>query len=186
MKKIKKKIFSVIQYLCGVKIWSFGMSGFRKWCYRYFFRIGEGSKFGEHISFSCPHGSVISNIEIGKNVRIGKNVLCEVCVPMKIGDEVWISEDAKIFNHDHEITSTGLKRQQRVIFTPAMEIGEDAWIGSGAIILPKVQKIGKGAVIAAGAVVTKDVADYAVVVGNPAKVIKYRGCNSEENRNIEK
>ena len=53
------------------------------------------------------------------------------------------------------------------------EIGHDAWIGAGAIILPSV-KVGEGAVIGAGSVVTKDVAPYAIVGGNPAKVIKYR------------
>lgn len=181
-KKTEKKIFSIVQYLCGFGIWSFGMAGLRKRCYKHFFSIGSGSKFGEHISFSCPHGSVIDKVEIGKNVRIGKNVLCEVCVPLKIDDDVWISEDAKIFNHAHEINSIDLKETQSIKFTPYMEIGKDAWIGSGAIILPKVQKIGEGSIVAAGAVVTKDVPDYAVVAGNPAKIIKYRGCNREKNK----
>lgn len=52
-------------------------------------------------------------------------------------------------------------------------IGEGSWIGANAVILPGV-KIGKGAVVGAAAVVTKDVPDFAVVVGAPAKVIKYR------------
>lgn len=181
-KKFQKKVFSVAQYFCGFSIWNFGMAGLRKRCYRHFVKIKAGTKFGDHISFSCPHGSVISKIEIGENVRIGKRVLCEVCVPIKIEDEVWISEDVKIFNHTHKIDSIELKRLQDIIFTPYMEIGKDAWIGSSAIILPKVQKIGKGAVIAAGAVVTKDVPDYAVVAGNPAKIVKYRGNNCEENK----
>jgi acetyltransferase-like isoleucine patch superfamily enzyme len=52
-------------------------------------------------------------------------------------------------------------------------IGSDVWIGAGTVILPSV-KIGNGAIIAAGAIVTKDVPDYAIVAGVPAKVIKYR------------
>lgn len=52
-------------------------------------------------------------------------------------------------------------------------IGNDVWIGANAIIMPKV-KIGNGAVIGAGAIVTKNVPDYAVVVGNPAQIVKYR------------
>jgi len=55
----------------------------------------------------------------------------------------------------------------------AVEIGNDVWIGTNAIILGGL-KIGDGAIIAAGAIVTKDVEPYAIVGGNPAKIIKYR------------
>lgn len=55
-----------------------------------------------------------------------------------------------------------------------LEIGNDVWIGQDALILGQVSNIGDGAVIGAGAVVTKNIPDYAVVVGVPAKVIKYR------------
>ena len=53
-------------------------------------------------------------------------------------------------------------------------IGNDVWIGHNAIILPSVSNIGDGAVIGAGSVVTKDVPPFAVVAGNPAKIILYR------------
>ena len=53
-------------------------------------------------------------------------------------------------------------------------IGNDVWIGSGAIIMPNVTEIGDGAVIGAGAVVNKDTPPYAVVVGNPARIVRYR------------
>lgn len=53
-------------------------------------------------------------------------------------------------------------------------IGNDVWIGNHVIILAYVSHIGNGAVIGAGAVVTKDVPDYAVMAGNPARIIKYR------------
>lgn len=55
-----------------------------------------------------------------------------------------------------------------------LEIGNDVWIGQYAIILPSCKKIGDGAVIGAGSIVTKDVPPYAVVAGNPAKILKYR------------
>jgi acetyltransferase-like isoleucine patch superfamily enzyme len=53
-------------------------------------------------------------------------------------------------------------------------IEQDAWIGAGAIILSGVNRIGKGAVIGAGAVVTKDVEDFSIVVGNPARHLRHR------------
>ncbi len=56
----------------------------------------------------------------------------------------------------------------------SLTIGNDVWFGRGVIVTPKVREIGDGAVIGAGAVVTKDVPNFAVVAGNPAKIIKYR------------
>jgi acetyltransferase-like isoleucine patch superfamily enzyme len=55
-----------------------------------------------------------------------------------------------------------------------LSIGNDVWIGQNAIILPSVARIGDGAVIGAGAVVTKDVEPYSIVVGNPARLLRYR------------
>ena len=59
-----------------------------------------------------------------------------------------------------------------------LEIGNDVWIGQYSVILPSVSKIGDGAVIGAGSIVTKNIPDYAVVVGNPAHIIKYRFDNN--------
>lgn len=66
-----------------------------------------------------------------------------------------------------------------------LKIGNDVWVGHGAIITPAVNKIENGAVIGAGAVVTKNVPAYAVVAGNPARVIKYR-FDDEQRREIER
>ena len=52
-------------------------------------------------------------------------------------------------------------------------IGNDVWVGANSVILPGV-KIGTGAIVGAGSVVTKDVPEYAIVVGNPARILKYR------------
>ena len=85
-------------------------------------------------------------------------------------------------NHPMEYKSThafffnpSLKysKKDNIEFIP-LKIGNDVWIGHNAIIMPHVREIGDGAVIAAGAVVNKDVPPYAVVVGNPSRAVRYR------------
>lgn len=66
-----------------------------------------------------------------------------------------------------------------------LEIGHDVWIGDNVIILSNVRKIGNGAVIGAGSIVTHDVEPYSIVGGNPARMIKMR-FNEEEIESIEK
>lgn len=64
--------------------------------------------------------------------------------------------------------------QDEKISRSQIVIGNDVWVGQNVLILPSVSRIGDGAVVGAGSVVTKDVPDFAVVVGNPAKVARYR------------
>ena len=85
-----------------------------------------------------------------------------------IGDRTTISSDVFICCAGHDITSEIME----LTYAP-ITIGSDVWIASRAIILPGVT-IGEGAVVAAGAVVTKDVEPWTVVGGNPAKFIKKR------------
>ncbi len=85
-------------------------------------------------------------------------------------------------NHPMEFKSThafffnatlGRCKTDQCTYTP-LSIGHDVWIGFNALILPHTRKIGNGAVIAAGAVVNKDVPPYAIVVGNPGRVVRFR------------
>ena len=101
-----------------------------------------------------------------------------------IGRYCSIARTAYAFNRNHpmEYKSTHafffnpiLKHTKKDIveYIP-LKIGNDVWIGHNAIIMPHVREIGDGAVVAAGAVVNKDVPPYAVVVGNPSRVVRYR------------
>ena len=114
---------------------------------------------------------------IGDNSGVGIN--CEIYGPVTIGENVMMGPEVVIYTsgHRHDRTDIPMIEQGRDAVEP-VQIGNDVWIGARATILDGV-KIGDGAVIAAGAVVTKDVPSYAIVGGVPAKVIKYR---FDENR----
>ncbi len=102
----------------------------------------------------------------------------------KVGRYCSIANTAYTMNRNHPINyksthpfyfNSKLKHceSDRVDYTP-LEIGNDVWIGNYVSILPGVRTVGDGAIVAAGAVVTKDVPPYSIVAGNPAKIMKYR------------
>lgn len=101
-----------------------------------------------------------------------------------IGRYCSIADGVRVMNRNHpmERRSThgfffnprlGFASTDTIEYIP-LDIGNDVWIGSNALIMPHVRSIGTGAVIAAGAVVAKDVPPYGVVVGNPARVVRFR------------
>jgi len=101
-----------------------------------------------------------------------------------IGRYCSIAKGFRVCNRDHPLVCKsmhpfffnsryGFVGEDAVSYTP-LEIGNDVWIGHNVIILPKVRRIGDGAVLGAGAVVAHDVPAYAVVAGNPAKILRYR------------
>ncbi len=106
--------------------------------------------------------------------RSGIGIRCEVHGKVTIGDNVMMGPEVVIYTkgHAYEDTSKPMIEQGDTQMKP-VRIMDDVWIGRRAIILPGVT-IGSGAIIGAGAVVTKDVAPMTVVGGNPAKVIKKR------------
>jgi maltose O-acetyltransferase len=117
-----------------------------------------------------------SQIEIGDNSGIGVN--CRACGPIKIGNNVMMGPEVIILtiSHKYDRLDIPMLEQGHDLPEPVI-IGGDVWIGTRAIILPGIS-IGKGAIIGAASVVTKDVPDYAIVCGNPTKVVKYRTDNS--------
>jgi acetyltransferase-like isoleucine patch superfamily enzyme len=129
-------------------------------------------------------------IEIGLYSYGGCFDLERITAHTKIGRYCSFASGVCILNRNHPVsfksthpyffnTTLGYVEKE---FIPMRHIviGNDVWVGRNALILPSVGRIGDGAVIGAGAVVTKDVPDFAVVVGNPASIIKYRF--SEETR----
>lgn len=128
-------------------------------------------KAGNHICVG-RHAKISERVSIGENSGIGRN--CELYGEVIIGDNVLMASDVVIYTQNHEyinknipIIKQGTTEEKKVI------IGNDVWICRRAMIMPGVI-VGDGAVIAAGAVVTKNVEPYAIVGGVPAKKIGER------------
>ena len=117
-------------------------------------------------TFNCDNGK---NIHIGNNFTGNYNITMLDIREVFIGDNVMIGPNTLITTVGHPLSPMG--RRQHLGIAEPVRIGNDVWIGGNATILPGVT-IGDNVVVAAGAVVTKDVPDNCVVGGVPAKMIK--------------
>jgi len=132
---------------------------------------------GHHVSIQ--KGVVLSTSEkgkiiIGDNVYIGEYSVLTSNQEIEIGDNVLISPHNDIVDFNHIYQDADKPINQQGFVAQKIKIEEDVWIGSGSKILMGVT-IGRGAVIGAGSVVTKDVSPYHVVAGSPVHTIKMRG-----------
>ena len=116
------------------------------------------------------------NFLVGDNVGIGKNFKSLNRI-VTIDDYLMMGEDVLFLGGGHVMDRIDIPMGQQGCLGPTpLHIAGDVWIGARVIILPGCKRIGHGAVIGAGAVVTKDVPDWAVVGGNPAKTIRLRNA----------
>ncbi len=123
--------------------------------------------------FFCDYGS---NIKLGKKVFINFNCCILDTAEVSIGDNVLIGPNVQIYAATHPLDIK--TRNSLLEYAKPITIGNDVWIGGGAIICPGV-RVGNGVVIAAGSVVINDVPDNVMVAGNPA-IIKKEIDNSEK------
>lgn len=119
------------------------------------------------------------SVSIGDNSGIGEN--CRLCAHVTIGKNVLMGPNCAFFSQNHAFDRVDIPIiEQGYTQSKPIVIDDDVWLGYGVIVLAGVH-IGTGAVVGDGAVVTKDVPAYAVVGGNPAKVIKFRKTIGEKN-----
>lgn len=109
-------------------------------------------------------------ISIGNNFYLNSG--CHLLGEISIGNDVMIGPKTVIWGRNHGMARGVPMREQAHVRGPIV-IGNDVWISANVTILKGVN-IGSGAVIGAGAVVTRDVPEFAIVVGNPARVIRFR------------
>ena len=126
-------------------------------------RVGENCRI--EAPFHCAYGV---HIELGDNVYMNAGCTILDTARVLIGADTMLGPGVQIYCANHH-RDRALRTQGLEIARP-VEIGREVWIGGGAILLPGV-RVGDGAVIGAGSVVTRNVAPDTTVVGNPARVI---------------
>jgi len=125
-----------------------------------------GDNIGENSTVMAPiAGAAFDHIKIGNNVYINSNSLLMARGGITIEDDVMLAANVQLLSNNHD------EYDRQVLSCKPIHIKRGAWIGAGASILPGVT-IGKYAIVGAGAIVTKDVGDYEVAVGVPAKIVK--------------
>ena len=179
MRSIKKTIKIALGYLHSM------LSGVK---YSKGVYIGVGAKIvgGKNVSIGeraeiMPYSMMVSlggKIEVGKGTTISMFSRIGAIGYVKIGDYVAMGPNCFIadYNHKYEnvdvpIIRQGVRFSARVDGSPNVEIGDGSWLGTHVVIAGNI-KIGKHCVVGANSVVTKDIPDYCVAVGAPAKVVK--------------
>lgn len=170
VKRVKRSVFRRIYYGFAVHLRSSVQS---HWAQKV--RYWAASKFvascGNNVNFE--HGARFNpELTIGNNSGVGKN--CVISGEMYIGDDVMMGPDCIMYSYSHAHNRIDIPMTEQGFEAPTpIHIGNDVWIGARVIVLPGVT-IGNHVIIGAGAVVTKDIPDYAIAGGVPAKVIRYR------------
>ena len=129
------------------------------------FRLGDYSVIE---SFACINNAV-GDVIIGDHTRVGLHNT--IIGPITIGSHVNLAQGITVTALNHNFSDSEKRIDEQGVSTTPVVIEDDVWIGANAVVLPGV-RIGNHSVIAAGAVVTKDVPPHSIVAGVPAKVIK--------------
>lgn len=141
-------------------------------------QVGDQSLIDGTICFERNDAS----LQIGRNTAINGGTMFVLSEQSKVGDNVWVSFDCLIMDHDGHSPASVIRRKDlpnllsgrakdwSVVKGAPVHIEDDAWIGARAIILKGVT-VGRASIVGAGAVVTKDVPPYSIVGGNPAVII---------------
>jgi acetyltransferase-like isoleucine patch superfamily enzyme len=132
--------------------------------------IGDNCTIQSYAFFQLtkPHPRVY----IGNNTVIGRHCMVTAKNLIRIGNDVLMGSFVQVIDHNHGTARGEILRNQAAEIGEVI-IGNDVWIGAGAKILSNAH-IGHGAVIGSNAVVTRDIPDYAIAAGVPAKVLRYR------------
>ncbi|TZF98889.1 sugar O-acetyltransferase (plasmid) [Chryseobacterium panacisoli] len=117
-------------------------------------------------NFWCDYGY---NIKVGENFYANHNLVILDCAIVEFGDNVFIGPNCSFYTAGHPLNAK--QRNEGLEYAHPIKVGDNVWLGGNVVVLPGVS-IGNNSVIGAGSVVTKDIPDHVVAVGNPCKVVK--------------
>jgi acetyltransferase-like isoleucine patch superfamily enzyme len=129
------------------------------------FEVGDNVSIGRNCKFSSDFED--SKFSIGDYSQINRGCVIDFSGDLIIGKNVVISENVNVMTHSHGFNPKSIPEKKALI------IEDNVWIGSYVILLPQVERIGNGSIIASGSVLTKSVEPNSIFGGNPAKFIKY-------------
>ena len=138
----------------------------KPWCVN----MGRRTRLEDNVFMKIVNDQ--ATCSIGDRVFIGTGVELNVQTKLVIGSNVLIAPGVFIIDHNHQIDAN-IRINQQACSADSVTIKDDVWIGANAVILPGVT-IHQGAVVGAGAIVTKDVESMTIVAGNPATMIGER------------
>lgn len=127
---------------------------------------GKNVKIWDNVHIDCP-----SKLEIDDNVSINRGTILNAGGKIKISKNVLIGPNCVIYSQNHRFDDRFKPINEQGYSYASVFIAENVWIASNVIILPGVS-IGKNSIIAAGAIVTKDVEENSLMAGNPAKLVR--------------
>jgi acetyltransferase-like isoleucine patch superfamily enzyme len=136
-------------------------------------RVGLGARCVLEENVWLALSSPQAELSIGEFGFLGRDVEIEVSGTIRIGRGALIAPGVYMTDHNHDVRLTSEAMFERPCLVAPIDIGDDVWIGAKAVILPGVS-IGTGAIVAAGAVVNRDVPANAIVGGVPARLIRMR------------
>lgn len=166
MKKVFKILYTLVSFLPGNSTDSISNK------IRLLFLKKLGARI-ENTSGVLAKAEIINpkNLIVGRQSGIGYKSYISCADKVVIGDRVLMGQEVMIYTNNHIWNSKKRTFYGQGMTTAPVTIGDDCWIGSRSIILAGVN-IGRGVTIAAGSIVTKDIPDYVIIGGVPAKIIK--------------
>ena len=144
----------------------------RRFAYKMQYGLGENCFVGYDVILHRHHFKD-SIIATGRDCLIAEHVDIDYTGGVTLGNYVSISEGVKIFTHNHELDFSVVDEDKGCVITP-LTIQDSAWIGAKSVILPGVKEIGRGAMISSFSCVRSKIPPYAIVMGNPAKIVGFR------------
>ena len=147
----------------------------RRFAYKKFYHLAYDCFIGFDVIIQKHHYSD-SSFTIGKNCHIAEHANLDYTGGLTFGNKVELSEGVKILTHNHDYMGT-VKDKSKYFFKTAYKtpliIDDDVWFGTHVMVNPGVGSIGRKSILAAGSVVKKSVPPYAIMMGNPAKIVGF-------------